>query len=122
MNDEEQILIKINVRHKTSTTIIEIDIKDTVLHLRNKVEKALKIKHEEQRLIFKGHVLKDEEVIEDVNIKNGNTIELFQQISIICPYNRGRTSEGSKEKCGKFSDVSRWFWFNEQIGVRVLWK
>lgn len=82
MDNEEQILIRLNVKHKTTTTTIEINVKDTVFHLKDNVEKAMKIKHEEQRLIFKGHVLKDEEIIEDTNVKNGDTIELFQQISI----------------------------------------
>jgi len=77
MEDSVEMPITINVKHKGTMVAIEIDPKEPVLKLRDKVEKAMKVNHEQQRLIFKGHVLKDEEIVDELNIKNGDTIDLI---------------------------------------------
>jgi hypothetical protein len=96
MKDGVEMPIKINVKHKGAVTTIETDVKDSVLLLRDKVEKAMKVKQEEQRLIFKGHILRDEEIIEETNLKNGDTIELV--IIASNPYSIIEVEKAKEEK------------------------
>lgn len=77
----QQLSIQLNIKHKGSITPVEISAAETVFQLKGKVEQATKVKHEEQRLIFKGHVLQDEEVLEEAKLKDGDTVELLLQTS-----------------------------------------
>ena len=65
----------------SNATTSEVSVESftiTVLDLKNKIAEKLQIPSEQQRLIFKGKVLKDENSLEYYEVEDGNTIHLVK--------------------------------------------
>ena len=73
MSDEITITIKVQSGEEFKVTISS---EATVLKLKQACVAEGKLKVDEQRLIFKGKILKDDMVIADYKIENGVTVHL----------------------------------------------
>lgn len=71
----EEFTVKIKM---PSDQNIDIQVKktDSILDLKGKIKEATKINTEEQKLIFKGRILKEADVLEKLNVAPGNVIHL----------------------------------------------
>ena len=72
----EDPILKLNIRLMTDNISIEAKKSDSVLIIKQKIKEKLKVEEKDQRLIYKGHILKDEENLVSHNIQSGDTLHL----------------------------------------------
>ncbi|EDO07523.1 Ubiquitin family protein [Babesia bovis T2Bo] len=71
----------INVTIKISggeTFVVEVELSMTILELKGKCADRAGATPENQRLIFKGRIVKDEDTLESLKVEDGNTIHLVR--------------------------------------------
>jgi len=70
--------IKVKAARGGSKYEFKVSGKMAVAELKKQVQEKSEIKSEEQRLIYKGRVLKDEQTMDDLKIKENDTILLVR--------------------------------------------
>lgn len=71
--------ITINIKCSNSDKAeIHIELSATVLQLKGKVAEALSVPAAQQRLIYKGRVLKDELTLESYEVQDGHTVHMVK--------------------------------------------
>ncbi len=71
--------VKITVKLAADKTFdVEVELSSTVLQLKQLCEKQTGAKPEEQKIIFKGKILKDTDVLSAVKIENGITVHMVR--------------------------------------------
>ena len=70
----------VNIKHTNDTKVtIEVDAEDSILQVKEKInEKFPDIPPSQQRLIYSGKILKDEDKVSTYSIKDGNTLHLVK--------------------------------------------
>ena len=78
--------LEISVRCSTGTKFtVEADTGDTVEELKSKLVEGSSVPAQQQRLIYKGRILKDEQTIEHYGIEDGHTIHLVRGAASAAP-------------------------------------
>lgn len=73
------VLITITIRQSNADkTNVEIDSESTVLALKEKIESILNVSSAQQRLIYKGKVLKNESTLEFYGVENEHTVHMVK--------------------------------------------
>ncbi|KAA6376603.1 MAG: putative ubiquitin C, partial [Streblomastix strix] len=86
------IYVKTNTQKKFK---LEVDIKDTIERVKQKIQVVERIHPDQQRLSFNGSQLEDEQTLEDCNIQTGSTIELWKETTQIT---QRRQTSGSQNR------------------------
>ena len=68
--------MKIFIRKHSETFILDIEPSQTLIQLKRKIVKVVGIPIKYQELIYNGRVLKDNKILEDYGIKDGDLIRL----------------------------------------------
>jgi ubiquilin len=61
-----------------STTVVTAESTDTVLQLKDRVSDALSVPASQQRLIYKGRVLKDDMQLDSYDVQDGHTVHMVK--------------------------------------------
>jgi ubiquilin len=77
----EEIELKIKMTSNAKIYNVKITKSDTILKLKEEVEKETQIPPESQNLVYKGRILVNEKLISDYNIENDHTIILVKKAS-----------------------------------------
>ena len=75
----EEIQLKIKMTSNAKIYNVKIAKSDTILKLKEEVEKQAQIPPEGQNLVYKGRILVNEKLISDYNIENDHTIILVKK-------------------------------------------
>ena len=70
----EEIEVKIKMTSNAQVYTVKISKSDTILKLKEQVEKLTTIPPLSQNLVYKGRILSNEKLISDYNIENDHTI------------------------------------------------
>ena len=57
---------------------MEVEKSSSVLDLKKKCEEKVKLAPEDQRIIYKGKILKDDQILADLGVDDGHTIHLVK--------------------------------------------
>ena len=75
----EEIQLKIKMTSNAKIYNVKIAKSDTILKLKEEVEKQTQIPPESQNLVYKGRILVNEKLVSDYNIENEHTIILVKK-------------------------------------------
>lgn len=89
-------MVSVNIKASNEQKyVVEIELTQTVSELKEEVAKLSDVEAAQQRLIFSGKVLKDEEVLETYKIKDGNTIHMVKSAKTSSSSGAGNTASGN---------------------------
>ena len=75
----EEIQVKIKMTSNAKVYNVKITKSDTILKLKEEVEKQTQIPPLSQNLVYKGRILVNEKLVSDYNIENDHTIILVNK-------------------------------------------
>lgn len=81
----EEIQVKIKMTSNAQVYNVKITKSDTILKLKEEVEKQTQIPPLSQNLVYKGRILVNEKLVSDYNIENDHTIILVKNILQLKP-------------------------------------
>jgi len=75
MEGNKRVCVKIKLLK--SSFELEVDLSSTTLDLKQKISDQTKNTPQEHRVVYKGHIMKDDETLEKLQVKNGDIIDVI---------------------------------------------
>ena len=124
--------MKIHIRTLTNEIYdgISVNSNDTVKTIKDKIQETIGIPPDQQRLVFSGNLLKDENFISDYNITENSTIHLVLKLrGGMCisikdnPIEEEKRSNEKEERINflfKFENKEFFFSYNENLTIKEM--